>query len=91
VFGEAHPIELDGDTVTLEFPSHASFHLKLAEDKYTSLLRDAVYEVTGRKLGFEFVLGAPRADAEAEEEPAPSESDLVALFKETFDAREVDE
>ncbi len=91
VFGEAHPVGLDGDTLTLEFPAHAAFHLKLAEDKYTSLLRDAVYEVTGRKLGFAFVLGEPDEQTEPEEGAPPTESDLVALFKETFDAREVDE
>ncbi len=91
VFGEARPVGLDDDTLTLEFPAHASFHLKLAEDKYTTLLGDAVYEVTGRRLSFQFVLGAPPDETEREDEPPPSESDLVALFKETFDAREVDE
>src|SRR5437763_4231023 len=30
--GEAHPAALEGDTLTLEFPRSASFHLKLAED-----------------------------------------------------------
>ena len=62
---------------------------KLAEEKYQSLLRDALYEVTGRKLELEFALGENGAE-EAEEEPT-SEEDLVALVKETFDAREVEE
>src|SRR5581483_3774617 len=89
VIGEAKPSALEGDRLTLEFPRSADFHRKLAEEKYQSLLRDALYEVTGRKLELDFVLGENGAEAE-EEEPA-SEEDLVALVKETFDAREVDE
>jgi DNA polymerase III subunit gamma/tau len=88
---EAHPTALADDTLTLEFPASAGFHLKLAEEpKNAALLRDALFEVTGRKLALEFVLGENGAHTEPEEEPA-SEEDLVALVKETFDAREVDE
>jgi DNA polymerase III subunit gamma/tau len=89
VIGEATPVALEGDRLRLEFPPSADFHRKLAEEKYESLLREALYEVTGRKLDLEFVLGENGVEAE-EEEPA-SEEDLVALVKETFDAREVDE
>ena len=89
VIGEATPSALEGDKLTLEFPRSADFHRKLAEEKYQSLLRDALYEVTGRKLELEFALG--ENGAEAEEEEQTSEEDLVALVKETFDAREVDE
>jgi DNA polymerase-3 subunit gamma/tau len=89
VIGEAKPSALEGDKLTLEFPRSADFHRKLAEEKYQSLLRDALYEVTGRKLELDFVLG--ENGAEAEEEEVTSEEDLVALVKETFDAREVDE
>jgi DNA polymerase-3 subunit gamma/tau len=89
VIGEAKPSALEGDRLTLEFPRSADFHRKLAEEKYESLLRDALYEVTGRKLELDFVLG--ENGAEAEEEEVTSEDDLVALVKETFDAREVEE
>jgi DNA polymerase-3 subunit gamma/tau len=89
VIGEAKPTALEGDRLTLEFPRSADFHRKLAEEKYESLLREALYEVTGRKLELDFVLGENGGEPE-EEEPA-SEEDLVALVKETFDAREVDE
>jgi DNA polymerase III gamma/tau subunit len=88
VIGEATPAALEGDRLTLEFPPSADFHRKLAEEKYASLLRDALYEVTGRRLELEFALG--ENGEEPHEEPA-SEEDLVALVKETFDAREVDE
>jgi hypothetical protein len=88
VIGEAKPAALEGDKLTLEFPPSADFHRKLAEEKYAGLLKDALYEVTGRRLELAFALG--ENGVEAEEEPA-SEEDLVALVKETFDAREVDE
>ncbi|HZQ15569.1 MAG TPA: DNA polymerase III subunit gamma/tau [Gaiellaceae bacterium] len=88
---EAHPAALAGDTLTLEFPQTASFHLKVAEDpKNAALLRDALYEVTGRKLAVSFELGEREAAAHAEDAPA-SEEDVVELMKSTFDARELDE
>ena len=93
VLGEAHPVDLDGDTLTVEFPAEAEFHRRLAEDpKNADVLRDALYEVTSRKLAVVFVLGEKREPAESDESAAPpSEDDLVALFKETFDAREVED
>jgi DNA polymerase III subunit gamma/tau len=89
VIGEATPVALEGDRLTLEFPPNADFHRKLAEEKYENLLREALYEVTGRKLTLEFVLGENGEQPE-QEEPA-TEEDLVALVKETFDAREVED
>jgi hypothetical protein len=93
VLGEAHPVALDGDMLTLEFPSEAEFHRRLAEDpKNADVLREALYEVTSRKLAVVFVLGEKREATETDEPSAPpSEEDLVALFKETFDAREVED
>lgn len=91
VLREARPVALADDELTLEFPAEAEFHRRLAEDpKNATVLREALYQVTGRKLGVLFVLGDKRED-EPEEHAPPSEDDLVALFKETFDAREVDE
>ena len=58
------------DTLTLEFPANAAFHLRLAEEpKNAGLLRDALYEVTGRKLQLEFVVGE-NGGPEPEEEEA---------------------
>ncbi|HEU5363119.1 MAG TPA: DNA polymerase III subunit gamma/tau [Gaiellaceae bacterium] len=88
---EAHPSALAGDTLTLEFPQTASFHLKLAEDpKNAAMLRDALYEVTGRKLAVDFALGEGGHAHEEDDAPA-SEEDVVELMKSTFDARELDE
>ena len=91
VLREAHPAGLAGDTLTLEFPRNAAFHRQLAEEpKNATLLADALYEVTGRRLAVAFEVGENGGDEPAEEEPA-GEDDLVSLIKETFDAREVDE
>ncbi len=89
--GEAHPAALAGDTLTLEFPQTAAFHLHLAEDsKNAALLRDALYEVTGRKLAVVFELGEAGEREHLDETPA-SEEDVLELMKSTFDARELDE
>ncbi len=89
--GEAHPAALAGDTLTLEFPPTAAFHLRVAEDpKNAAMLRDALYEVTGRKLAVTFELGEAGHASEEEEVPA-SEEDVLELMKSTFDARELDE
>jgi DNA polymerase III subunit gamma/tau len=88
---EAHPSALAGDTLTLEFPQTASFHLKLAEDpKNAAMLQEALYEVTGRKLAVDFAIGEREQDSADDDTPA-TEDDVVELMKSTFDAREVDE
>jgi DNA polymerase III subunit gamma/tau len=90
---EAQPKQLAGDTLTLEFPAAAAFHRRLAEEpKNATLLADALYEVTGRRLGLEFAVGenGGETEAAADEEPAGEER-IIELMKETFDAREVDE
>jgi DNA polymerase III subunit gamma/tau len=89
---EAHPAALAGDTLTLEFPRAADFHRRLAEEpKNAMLLRDALYEITGRKLTLAFAVGENGGDAEAVEEQPASEDELYELIKETFDARDVEE
>jgi DNA polymerase-3 subunit gamma/tau len=88
---EAHPAALAGDTLTLEFPQTASFHLKLAEDpKNAELLRDALYEVTGRKLAVAFELGE-NGHAHEDDDVPTNENDVLEQLKSTFDARELEE
>jgi DNA polymerase III subunit gamma/tau len=89
VLREAHPAELAGDTLTVEFPASAAFHRQLAEEpKNATLLAEALYEVTGRHLGLAFAEGEARAgDAEEDDEP-PGEERILELVKETLDARE---
>ncbi len=91
VFREARPADLSEDVLRLEFPPEADFHRKMAEEpKNSTLLADALYEVTGRKLGVAFALGE-RTDVTEEEHAPANEEDIVELVKQTFDAREVEE
>ena len=54
------------------------------------MLREALYEVTGRKLAVEFELGEA-AHAPEQDDVPQSEEDVLELMKSTFDARELDE
>ena len=52
-------MELSGNTVTIEFAPAAGFHrTQIEEPKNLALVRDALYEVTGRRLSVETTLGA---------------------------------
>ncbi len=89
---EARPVGLVEDTLTIEFPPTASFHRKLAEEpKNSTLLRDVLYELTGRKVALEFVLGEGGAPAEEDDDTPAGEEEIYQLVKETFDAKEITE
>jgi DNA polymerase-3 subunit gamma/tau len=86
---EAHPADLSGDTLTVEFPPTAQFHLDLARDaKNAGLLADALYDVTGRRLELVFELGEARESPAANEDEPAGEERILELLKETFDAQE---
>ena len=89
---EARPVEISGDTVTIEFAPAAGFHRTQIDDpKNLALLREALYEVTGRRLIVITVVGAPPEPAEPEDVRELSEEDVISLLKDTFDAKEVEE
>ncbi len=88
---EAHPAQLADDRLTVEFPAAASFHRQLAEEpKNATLLAEALYEVTGRKLALDFAVGENGGDEPGEEEQPAGEEEIVQLMKDTFDAHEVE-
>jgi DNA polymerase-3 subunit gamma/tau len=91
VLREAHPKGLADDTLTVEFPREASFHRQLAEEpKNATLLAEALYEVTGRRLELAFEVGENGGDTgEPEPDEPVSEEQIIELMKGTFDAREV--
>jgi len=92
LLAEATPTDLAGDTLTLEFPAGADFHRRqVAEPTNIGLLRDALYEVTGRKLAVVLETGEPDDAAERENDEPLSEEDVISLLKETLDARELEE
>jgi len=89
---EAHPSHLDEDRLTVEFPAAASFHRQLAEEpKNATLLAEALYEVTGRKLALDFAVGENGGEEPEEEEEPAGEDKLIQLMKDELDAREVDD
>jgi hypothetical protein len=55
------------------------------------MLADALYEVTGRRLGIQTVIGAAPEPTEHEDPRELSEEDVISLLKDTFDAEEVEE
>jgi len=92
VLREAHPAVLADDTLTVEFPAAAAFHRQLAEEpKNATLLADALYEVTGRRLALAFAVGENGGDGETVEEGPAGEDEIIELMKGTFDARELEE
>jgi DNA polymerase III subunit gamma/tau len=87
---EARPTHLGEDTLTLEFPAGADFHRRqVAEPQNIGLLRDALYEVTGRKLAVVLETGEGSLDEEDDELPL-GEDKLIEVLKERFDAEEVE-
>jgi DNA polymerase-3 subunit gamma/tau len=89
VLREAHPAGLAEDTLTVEFPPSATFHRQLAEEpRNATLLAEALYEVTGRRLGVAFAEGEPLPGEGREDDQPLGEEHLLRLVKETFDARE---
>ena len=89
---QARPAALDEETLTIEFAPTADFHRRQVEEpKNLAVVREALYEVTGRKLAVATALGED-ADAPLHDDDEPlTEEALISMFKDTFDAREVDE
>ena len=92
VLGEAHPAQLAGDTLTVEFPANASFHRQLAEEpKNVTMLAEALYEVTGRKLAVAFAVGEGNGGEMEEAEGPAGEEHILELLKTDLGAREREE
>ncbi len=93
LLGEAHPVALTEDTVTLEFAPAADFHRKQVEDaRNLELLREALHEVTGKRLAVRTSLGdSSHGNGDAAADEPLSEEDVLSLLKDTFDATEVEE
>ena len=78
--------------LTLEFPRTAEFHReKLEEPRNLDLVRDALHEVTGRRLSIATTVAEVEHKEEGEEEDPLGEGDFISLLKDKFDAEEVEE
>jgi DNA polymerase III subunit gamma/tau len=92
VLGEARPTELAGNTLTIEFPASASFHRQLAEEpKNATMLSDALYEVTGRRLVLAFAVGDAEEEGTGELEGPAGEERMLELLKSDLGAVEREE
>ena len=91
LLAEARPAALEGETLTLEFPATADFHRRQAEEsKNVTVIREALYEVTGHRLGVTLALG-DEVEPELDADEQLTEDALISMFKDTFDAQEVEE
>jgi DNA polymerase-3 subunit gamma/tau len=89
---EAHPSQLADDRLTVEFPAAASFHRQLAEEpKNATLLAEALYEVTGRKLALDFAVGENGDDEPTDDDEPAGEDQIIQLMKDQLDAREIED
>jgi DNA polymerase-3 subunit gamma/tau len=94
LLAEARPAALEGDTLTVEFVAGADFHRRqLEEQRNLALVRDALYEVTGRRLAVSTVLAdaGPAAGGDSPDDRTLDEDAVISLLKDTFDAEEVEE
>jgi len=92
LLAEASPSGLDGDTLTLSFRPGAEFHrTQVEEPGNVQVLRDALYDVTGRRLAVVTAVGdAAHDDGGAKEAPL-DERGFIALLESDLDATEVEE
>ena len=86
LLGEARPIALEGDRLTVCFPPDAEFSKKKAEAN-RGLLAAAIRTVTGRSLAPGFECG--ENDDALGPGPTLSEEELLERLKQEFGAREV--
>ena len=92
LLGEARPSALEGNVLTLEFPRTAEFHReKLEEPRNLDLVRDALHEVTGRRLSIATTVAETELEETGGDEEAIDENDFISLLKDQFDAKEVEE
>jgi hypothetical protein len=92
LLAEARPKGLAGDTLTLEFPAEADFHRRqVAEPQNIGVLRDALYEITGRRLAVVLETGETGTDDMGADDEPTTEEGFISLLKETFDAEEVED
>jgi hypothetical protein len=86
--GSAQPVALAGGTLLVAFPSSESFAHKKCDDLANrELVAQALRTVTGHALNPDYEL---RDELPIADEPPPlSEDEVIARFKEAFDAEEL--
>jgi len=88
----AVPTAFDNDTVTLAFPSASAFHRTQVDDQKTlALIREALFEVTGRRLAVETVESETTHTHGDVDDETSSEDQVISLLMDTFNATEVED
>ncbi len=90
---EARPVEISGDTLTIEFAPAAGFHRvadRGAEEPGDARATRSTRSPAGASR-IETVIGAAPEPTEPEDPRELSEEDVISLLKDTFDAEEVEE
>ena len=91
LLSEATPSGLEGDTLTLTFRPGADFHRKqIDEPANAKLLRDALFDVTGRRLAVLTAVADADDDPPSEETPF-GEQEVISLLVNDLNATEVEE
>ncbi|HEX3518116.1 MAG TPA: DNA polymerase III subunit gamma/tau [Solirubrobacteraceae bacterium] len=92
VIGEARPVAVDGEDLTLAFASTAQFLKKKAEDPTNrTTVGEALRALSGKRWRLSYELSDELGE---QERPAPggqSEEDWIKRFVEEFDAEEITE
>ena len=92
LLSEASPSSLEGDTLTLTFRPGADFHRRqVDEPANTRLLRDALYDVTGRKLAVLTTVADEADDAAPADEAPLGEQEVISLLVNDLHATEIEE
>jgi DNA polymerase III subunit gamma/tau len=90
VIGEARPVAVDGEDLTLAFASTAQFLKKKAEDPgYRAAVGEALRAVAGGRWRLSYELREELAGEDGPVAGERSEEEWVARFMEEFDAEEV--
>ena len=92
LLAEASPSGLEGDTLTLSFRPGAEFHrMQVEEPGNVQLLRDALYDVTGRRLAVVTAVADSAHDEGTAEDAPLDERGFIALLESDLDATEIEE
>jgi DNA polymerase III subunit gamma/tau len=90
VIGEARPVAVDGEELTLAYPFTAEFYKKKAEDPANrAAVGEALAALAGGRWRLRYELRDTPASEGEQGSPARSEEEWVARFMEEFDAEEL--
>ncbi len=90
VIGEARPVGVDGDDLTLAFASTAQFLKKKAEDPANRMIvGEALRAVSGKRWRLSYELREELADHQRPGDAERSEEDWIRRFMDEFDAEEI--